>query len=80
MNRSMTAGCLAVAVMNFVFMVAELMAGRLAAPWVGVSSYTWVSLTVAALAGCAAGNALAAASEHHPLSVALETLRTLLAK
>ena len=59
MKRSMTAGCLAVAVMNFVFMVAELMAGRLAAPWVGVSSYTWVSLTVAALAGCAAGNALA---------------------
>jgi len=56
---SILVGGALVAIINLVFMVAELMAGRLAAPWIGLSAYTWVALVSVALAGCACGNALA---------------------
>ncbi|HEU5287655.1 MAG TPA: fused MFS/spermidine synthase [Candidatus Limnocylindria bacterium] len=43
-------------VASFCTLVLELIAGRILAPWLGVSLYTWTSIIGVCLAGIAAGN------------------------
>jgi spermidine synthase len=43
-------------VASFCTLVIELIAGRILAPWLGVSLYTWTSIIGVCLAGIAAGN------------------------
>ncbi|MBI4021728.1 MAG: fused MFS/spermidine synthase, partial [Candidatus Andersenbacteria bacterium] len=49
---------LTVFITNFCIMTLELVAGRLIAPYVGVSLYTWTSVIGIVLAGMTAGNYL----------------------
>ncbi len=49
---------LIVFVSNFCIMVLELVAGRIIAPYVGVSLYTWTSIIGIVLAGISLGNYL----------------------
>jgi len=52
-------GRMLVFVNSGVFMVFELMTGRLVARWIGVSCHTWVGLMATVLAGCTVGNLMA---------------------
>src|SRR3982751_4627867 len=48
--------CAIVFIASFCTLVIELIAGRIMAPYIGVSLYTWTSIIGVVLAGMSAGN------------------------
>jgi spermidine synthase len=62
-------------VASFCTLVIELIAGRMLAPWLGVSLYTWTSIIGVCLAGIAAGNyAGGRIADRYPSSLTLGVL------
>lgn len=60
---------------SFCTLVIELIAGRILAPWLGVSLYTWTSIIGVCLAGIAAGNyAGGKIADRFPSSLTLSVL------
>jgi spermidine synthase/MFS family permease len=58
MNWSIWSACLVVFVSSACALVIELIAGRIMAPYIGVSLYTWTSIIGVVLAGMSVGNYL----------------------
>src|SRR3984893_1429835 len=58
MNWSIWSACLVVFVSSACALVIELIAGRIMAPYIGVSLYTWTSVIGVVLAGMSVGNYL----------------------
>ena len=52
----MLISCLIAFISSFCTLVLELIAGRIMAPYIGVSLYTWTSVIGVVLAGMSAGN------------------------
>jgi predicted membrane-bound spermidine synthase len=78
MGREQIRACIVASIAGFSTMVVEIVAGRILAPYLGVSLYTWTGIIGVVLAGIAAGAYLGGLiADRHARSSALEWILVL---